>query len=209
MTFGAVAEGPPQRRAQQPVLEDVAKGLAPFLVRRRSPRSPAGRAPKRESAGSAPRCAPTAGQIPSVPRMCRLLRDSAVVRASKLGWPGRRPGLPRRASPATAGRPAPRRDWRRPCHRRRSARRSRPSRLRPGPSLRRRTDHGFEHVRVPGQIPGQHSDPSRVTSTSSSMRTPMFHQRFGTPRVPGGIYTPGSTVSAMPGSSTRHWSAIL
>jgi hypothetical protein len=29
--------------------------------------------------------------------------------------------------------------------------------------------------------------PSRVTATSSSMRTPMFHQRLATPRVPAGM----------------------
>src|SRR5690606_41855084 len=31
------------------------------------------------------------------------------------------------------------------------------------------------------------SQPSEVTTTSSSMRTPMFHQRLGAPRMPAGM----------------------
>src|SRR6185437_6348123 len=53
------------------------------------------------------------------------------------------------------------------------------------------------------------STPRLVTTTSSSIRTPMRCRRFGTPRAPAGMYMPGSMVSAMPGSSTRHSSPIL
>ncbi|MFO1409500.1 MAG: hypothetical protein U1F06_03855 [Steroidobacteraceae bacterium] len=60
-----------------------------------------------------------------------------------------------------------------------------------------------------GTSPVSTSQPPRVTATSSSMRTPTFQNFFGTPRVPAGMYTPGSTVSVMPGSNTRHSSPTL
>src|SRR5690554_4268834 len=55
-----------------------------------------------------------------------------------------------------------------------------------------------------GTLPVRIWCPSRVTSTSSSIRMPIPRHLAATCWLSGAMYIPGSTVITMPGSSTRH-----
>ena len=133
----------------------------------------------------APACGAIAGQTPSVSRMRRAPLPSAVVRSSKLGCaalsgatasieqhPQRRV-LQRQRQTRAHHAAADDGDIARACRRMRSHHAAAISASISSAAL------GTSSVST--------SQPARVTTTSSSMRTPTFQKRRDTPRVPAAM----------------------
>ena len=121
------------------------------------------------------------GQTPKPSKMRRPPFDSAVVRSSKLGWSW----APKAVASISATLQGQLRE--REC----KAGADQAAAGDRDVDLARSAHAALIHFSIAsGSLTSpavSTSLPSRVTATSSSMRTPMFHQRLATPFVPAGI----------------------